>query len=160
MSIHFLPEAASAALASAQVITDPVSVVRELVGNALDARATSVSVQISFNTIGVIQVSDNGHGIAVNERDIVGQRHCTSKIRSLEDLSSLGGRTLGFRGEALASISDMSEDVVISSRVESETVGVSFSVKQSKENRRYCKTLSSDDSTKHPYAASRTYLML
>ena len=137
MSISALPEAATQALVSSQVIIDSVSVVRELVGNALDASASSISVEISANAVDVIQVSDNGHGIAADDRALVGKRHCTSKIRSMADLSALGGKSLGFRGEALASIVEISEKVMLSTRVTQESVGVKYSLKGTSQSLRY-----------------------
>ena len=130
MAISPLPASTACAPGSSLVINDPISVVRELVGNAIDAGASSVHVDVSTNGLDVIQVRDNGSGIAVDDRRMIGQRHCTSKIRSLDDLSKLGGKSLGFRGEALASILEMSDNVIISTCVESDPVGESFSVRQ------------------------------
>lgn len=100
--------------------------VKELIDNALDARATTVNVEISQNTLDVIQVKDNGTGIGVQDRQLLCKRGCTSKIRSLEDLSRLGGSFLGFRGEALASIAELSNAVTITTRIDGEIVGSSL----------------------------------
>ena len=126
MPIEALPENTTRALASSLALNDARSVVKELVDNALDARATAISVEISANTLDVVQVKDNGTGIAVQDRQLVCRRGCTSKIRSLDDLSRLGGSFLGFRGEALACISDLSRSVTVTTRVDGEIVGTAI----------------------------------
>ena len=120
MSIAALPPATVRAIGSGQVLTDSSSVVKELVDNALDARASSISVEISVNTLDTIRVVDNGHGIAPIDRGLLCRRYCTSKISSFEDISSIGGRYLGFRGEALASMAELSGGVTIVTRIEGE----------------------------------------
>ena len=67
-----------------------------------------------------IRVKDNGHGIAPEDRSMICKRYCTSKIRDLEDLHVIGGRFLGFRGEALASAAEMSGRLTICTRIEGE----------------------------------------
>ena len=123
MRIEALPESTTRALSSSLVLIDAKSVVKELIDNALDARASAISVEISANTLDVIQVRDNGTGIAVQDRQLVCRRGCTSKIRSLSDISRLAGSFLGFRGEALASIADLSQSVTVTTRVDGEIVG-------------------------------------
>ena len=120
MSIAVLPAATVRAIGSTQVLTDASSVVKELVDNALDARASSVCVEISVNTLDIIRVIDNGHGIAPIDRGLICRRNCTSKITSFEDISGIGGRFLGFRGEALASMAELSGGVVVTTRIEGE----------------------------------------
>ena len=120
MPIETLPANTICAIGSSQSLTDSNSVVKELVDNAIDAHATAVFVDISTNTIDKIQVKDNGYGIAREDRSVVCKRHCTSKIRSLEDLERLGGRSLGFRGEALASAVEMSGGLTLITRVDGE----------------------------------------
>ncbi|KAH0832798.1 hypothetical protein AYO21_00302 [Fonsecaea monophora] len=126
MPIQALPENTTRLLGSSLALTDARSVVKELVDNALDARATAISVEISNNTLDVIQVKDNGTGIGIQDRQLLCKRGCTSKITSMEDLESLGGSSLGFRGEALASIVELSQAVVITTRVDGEVVGTSI----------------------------------
>ncbi|KAL2444504.1 hypothetical protein ABEF95_016936 [Exophiala dermatitidis] len=126
MPIQALPEATARTVISSLVLNDAKSVVKELVDNALDARATAVSIEISANTLDVIQVKDNGTGIGVEDRQLLCRRGCTSKIRSLEDLSRLGGTFLGFRGEALASIAELSQGLTVTTRVDGEIVGTSL----------------------------------
>ena len=128
MPIYPLSDDTVRVIGSSVVITDSVSVVKELVDNALDARASSIRVEVSLNSLAVIQVKDNGHGIGPEDRPMLGHRYCTSKIRDLKDLATLGGRSLGFRGEALASIANMSGGLTVSTRIEGECVGTSFKV--------------------------------
>ncbi|KAA6415918.1 MAG: hypothetical protein FRX48_00637 [Lasallia pustulata] len=124
MPIAALPPNAVRAIGSSQALTDAASVVKELIDNALDARASAIYVEISANTLDVIQVKDNGHGIGPDDRDMVCRRFYTSKIRDLADLENIGGSSLGFRGEALASAAEMSGGVVVTTRVEGEAVAV------------------------------------
>ena len=126
--IHVLPPTTIRQIGSSQVLTDPSSVVKELIDNAIDARATSIFVEISSNSLDVIQVRDNGHGIAPEDRAMICHRHCTSKIRRFEDLKEVGGKSLGFRGEALASMAEMSGDLGIFTRVEGEPAAVLLKV--------------------------------
>lgn len=126
MPIEALPETTTRALGSTLVLNDAKSVVKELVDNALDARATAISIEISSNTIDTIQVKDNGTGVDVQDRRLLCKRGCTSKIRSLHDLSRLGGTFLGFRGEALASMAELSSVVSVTTRVEGEVVGTAL----------------------------------
>lgn len=128
MPIEALRPATTRLIGSAQVLTDPSSVVKELIDNALDARATSISVEIATNTIDVIQVRDNGHGIAPDDRAMVCRRYCTSKIRSFDDLRRVGGSVLGFRGEALASLAEMSGSLSVMTRVEGEACAVNLKI--------------------------------
>ena len=125
MSIQALPETAVRAIGASQVLTDPSAVVKELVDNALDARATSIAVEIHANTLDVIQVRDNGHGIPPQDRPLVARRYCTSKLTDADDLASIGGSSLGFRGEALTSAAEMSGGMTVSTRVEGEQVATS-----------------------------------
>lgn len=128
MSIHALPQTAVRAIGSSQTLTDPASVVKELIDNAIDARATSVSIDISANTLDVIQVRDNGHGIAPDDRPLVARRYCTSKIKDEKDLAKIGGSFLGFRGEALSSAAEMSGGIIITTRVEGEDIATAMKI--------------------------------
>jgi len=121
-SIKALPPSTAKHLGSSQVLVDPSSVVKELVENSLDARAMAVFVEISANTIDIIQVRDNGHGIPPHDRPLVCRRYCTSKIRDFDDLKEVGGKWLGFRGEAMASLAELSGSLRITTRVEGEPV--------------------------------------
>ncbi|KAE8421932.1 hypothetical protein BDV36DRAFT_18615 [Aspergillus pseudocaelatus] len=126
MPITALPQTTVRAIGSTSVISDPCSVVKELLDNSLDASATSISIEISSNAIDVIQVKDNGHGIPSGDHALVCKRTFTSKIQTVEDLRTLGGKSLGFRGEALASAAEVSDSVTITTRVEEEMVGTSI----------------------------------
>jgi DNA mismatch repair ATPase MutL len=126
MPIVALPDFTVRAIGSSLVLNDACSVVKELVDNALDASATSIIVEISLDALDVIQVKDNGHGIGIEDRQLVCKRGCTSKIRTMADLEKLGGSSLGFRGEALASVAELSETVVLTTRVDGEIVGTTL----------------------------------
>lgn len=122
--IKALPPTTVRQLGSSQVLVDPSSVVKELVENALDARATAIFVDIAANTIDSTQVKDNGHGIPAEDRSLICRRYCTSKIRDFDELRDVGGKWLGFRGEAMASMAEMSGALGIITRVEGEPVAV------------------------------------
>lgn len=126
MPITALPPTTIRAIGATSVISDPCSVVKELVDNALDASATSIFVDISANTVDLIQVKDNGHGIPSSDHSVVCKRAYTSKIETVEDLREVGAKHLGFRGEALASMVEVSGGVTVSTRVNSELVGSSI----------------------------------
>ncbi|KAK6434427.1 hypothetical protein LTR95_009391 [Oleoguttula sp. CCFEE 5521] len=130
MSILALPPSTVRTIGSSQVLTDPSAVVKELVDNALDAGASIISVELHANTLDMVQVRDNGHGIAPQDRALVARRHCTSKITSEDELSAIGGTSLGFRGEALASAAEMSGGLVITTRVEGEQVATALMINQ------------------------------
>ncbi|KAJ8119034.1 hypothetical protein OPT61_g100 [Boeremia exigua] len=131
--IAALPPSTVRQLGSHQLLTDPSSVVKELIDNALDARAKNIFVDITANTIDSIQVKDDGHGIPNEDRALACRRYCTSKIRDFHDLKQVGGKWLGFRGEALASVADMSGTVLITTRVEGEPVAVKLTFQRNGE---------------------------
>ncbi|CAZ84270.1 unnamed protein product [Tuber melanosporum] len=122
MGIQALPDTAVRALGSGQVLTDPVSLIKELLDNSLDALATAISIEVSQNTLDVLQVKDNGHGIPTEDREFVAMRHCTSKITDFEEIQDC--RSLGFRGEALASAAELAGGLVITTMVEGEKVAM------------------------------------
>lgn len=105
--IHVLDEATIDKIAAGEVVERPSSVVKELVENAIDAGATSITVEIKEGGISFIRITDNGSGISADQIRTAFLRHATSKISSAEDLSSIG--SLGFRGEALSSISAVAQ---------------------------------------------------
>ncbi|CCU79006.1 DNA mismatch repair protein/mutL [Blumeria hordei DH14] len=121
MSIAPLPESTVRLLGSTQVLTTPTSLVKELIDNAIDANATSIDIIISPNTLDKIELRDNGHGIQREDFDSLGKRGHTSKLRSFEDLKSIGGTSLGFRGEALFSAIQLGK-VTITSKCEGEQI--------------------------------------
>ncbi|MFH2042974.1 MAG: DNA mismatch repair endonuclease MutL [Acidobacteriota bacterium] len=104
--IRILPPGLSVKIAAGEVIECPGSVVKELVENALDAEATDIRVVLLEGGKGSIQVTDNGLGMSPEDAGLCFERHSTSKIQTDEDLNAIA--TLGFRGEALASISSVS----------------------------------------------------
>jgi DNA mismatch repair protein MutL len=120
-SIRILAPDVSARIAAGEVIERPVSVVRELLDNAIDAGATRVTFEIEDGGVGLIRITDDGRGIPPEQVELAFERHATSKIEALNDLAHV--HTLGFRGEALPSIA-AAADVEIVTRSASEPVGV------------------------------------
>lgn len=120
-----LPSSTTRLLGSPLVITTPATLVKELLDNAIDAKATTVEVLISPDTISKIEVRDNGIGIHSNDYDSLGRHGHTSKLRSFEELRTHGSKTLGFRGEALAAANTMAKITVIT-RTAEDPVGATL----------------------------------
>ncbi len=116
MKINVLSTEISNMIAAGEVVERPASVIKELVENSIDAGATSVTVEIKKGGIQYMRVTDNGCGIDADEIETAFKRHATSKVKTALDLDAIG--TLGFRGEALASIAAVSKVEIFSKTAE------------------------------------------
>ena len=123
--IHLLPDSVANQIAAGEVIQRPASVLKELVENSLDAGATSIKVVIKDAGRTLIQIIDNGKGMSQTDARMAFERHATSKISSADDLFSL--KTMGFRGEALASIAAVAQVELRTHRAEDE-LGVKIEI--------------------------------
>lgn len=128
--IQLLDESTIEKIAAGEVVERPSSVVKELVENAIDAKATFITVEIKEGGLSFIRITDNGCGIDKDQVRLAFLRHSTSKIRSVEDLMCI--RSLGFRGEALASISAVAQ-VELITRPRGALTGVRYVIEGSKE---------------------------
>lgn len=117
-AVRILPEDVANKIAAGEVVERPASVVKELLENALDAGATRIAVRVVAAGRRLIEVTDNGHGMSEQNALLAIERHATSKIRSATDLE--GVRTMGFRGEALASIASVSRFVLTTRRAKDD----------------------------------------
>ncbi|MDR3606468.1 MAG: DNA mismatch repair endonuclease MutL [Oligoflexia bacterium] len=124
--VQVLPPQVAERIAAGEVIERPASVVKELIENSIDAGATEISVNLEDGGKSLIEITDNGHGIAPEDLVICIRRHATSKLSSLDDLERIV--TLGFRGEALPSIGAVA-DVELLSRAKNEESAAALSIR-------------------------------
>lgn len=122
-----LPDSTIQKIAAGEVITKPFNVVKELLENSIDAGATNIKIFIDQGGLRLIEIIDNGHGMARENAELLCQRYTTSKLSSVDDLSRIS--TFGFRGEALASISEMADVEVRSHNTSVEDLGWQASYK-------------------------------
>jgi DNA mismatch repair protein MutL len=126
--IQLLPDNIANQIAAGEVIQRPASAVKELLENAVDAGATEINLMVNDAGKALIQVIDNGKGMSETDARMAFERHATSKIRNIEDLFKI--KTMGFRGEALASIAAVAQVELKSKRAEDET-GVFIEIENS-----------------------------
>jgi DNA mismatch repair protein MutL len=127
MPIRRLPQDVAAKIAAGEVVERPAAVVKELVENAIDAAARQIRVDLMGGGLDLIRVTDDGAGLAREDLPLAFARHATSKIGALDDLERI--TTLGFRGEALASVAAVSSVTLVSRPVEAE-IGAQISVNE------------------------------
>ncbi|HQU58795.1 MAG TPA: DNA mismatch repair endonuclease MutL, partial [Saprospiraceae bacterium] len=126
--IQLLPDAIANQIAAGEVIQRPASVVKELVENSIDAGSTSVKLVVKDAGKTLIQVIDNGCGMSETDARMSFERHATSKIRKAEDLFAI--RTMGFRGEALASVAAVAQ-VEMRTRRQTDELGARLVIEDS-----------------------------
>lgn len=127
--IHLLPDSVANQIAAGEVVQRPSSVIKELVENSIDAGATQVQVIVEDAGKSLVQVIDNGKGMSETDARLAFERHATSKISEAKDLFAL--RTMGFRGEALASIAAVAQ-VELRTRAADKDLGVSIIIEGSR----------------------------
>jgi DNA mismatch repair protein MutL len=123
--IKLLPDSVANQIAAGEVIQRPASVVKELVENAIDAKATEITINIIDAGRTLIQIIDNGFGMSETDARLSFERHSTSKLKHIDDLFSL--KTMGFRGEALASVSSVAQ-VILKTKREEDELGIEINI--------------------------------
>jgi DNA mismatch repair protein MutL len=127
--IKLLPDSVANQIAAGEVVQRPASVIKELMENSIDAGSTSITVNIKDAGRTLIQIIDNGCGMSDTDARMSFERHATSKIKSADDLFAI--RTMGFRGEALASIAAIAE-VNVKTRKQEDSIGTSITISASR----------------------------
>lgn len=128
--IHLLSQQLANMIAAGEVVERPASVAKELVENAIDAGSRRVTVEIKSGGVAYLRVTDDGHGIAYDDVPLAFKRHATSKLYTEEDLTCI--RTLGFRGEALASVASVAKVDLFTCTPDNDT-GVQYSIEAGEE---------------------------
>ncbi|MDY5969639.1 MAG: DNA mismatch repair endonuclease MutL, partial [Bacteroidales bacterium] len=123
--INLLPDSVANQIAAGEVVDRPASAVKELLENAIDAGATKVDLIVKDAGRSLIKVVDNGSGMSENDARLCFERHATSKIHRADDLFAI--RTMGFRGEALASIAAVAQ-VEMKTRLHDQELGTLIEV--------------------------------
>ncbi len=127
--IKILPDNLANQIAAGEVVERPASVIKELVENSIDAGATRIQIDVELGGRRLMRVSDDGEGMMRDDAVLAFERHATSKIKTLEDLSAIG--TLGFRGEALASVASVAK-VELITKTENDTAATRVSIEGGK----------------------------
>jgi DNA mismatch repair protein MutL len=127
--IQLLPDSVANQIAAGEVIQRPASVIKELVENAVDAGASTINVIVVDAGRTIIQVIDDGCGMSETDARLAFERHATSKIKKADDLFSL--KTMGFRGEALASIAAVAQ-IELKTRLKGEELGTHLYISASR----------------------------
>lgn len=129
MSIRLLDESTISKIAAGEIIENPASIVKELVENSIDANSDNIIIEIKGNSTDYIKITDNGDGFNEEDIEIAFLRHSTSKLETIDDLQKI--RTLGFRGEALASIANISK-IKLMTKTENDLAGSSILIENGK----------------------------
>lgn len=128
-NIVLLDELTINKIAAGEVVERPASVIKEMVENSIDACATNINIEVKSGGISYIRITDNGKGILKDDMEMAFERHATSKIRNADDLKEV--KSMGFRGEALASIAAIA-NVEMISRTKDEEIGNKIVVESGK----------------------------
>ncbi|MBU5669047.1 DNA mismatch repair endonuclease MutL [Peptoniphilus sp. MSJ-1] len=129
MSIKLLDESTISKIAAGEIIENPASIVKELVENSIDAKADNIIIEIKGSSTDFIKITDNGCGFNEEDLEIAFLRHSTSKLETIDDLQKI--RTLGFRGEALASIANISK-IKLMTKTNNDLAGTSILIENGK----------------------------
>jgi len=149
--IQLLPDNVANQIAAGEVVQRPASAIKELIENAIDAGADKIKLIVKDAGKSLIQVIDNGCGMSVTDARLCFERHATSKIRKAEDLFAI--RTMGFRGEAMASIAAIAQVELKTRRIEDE-LGTVVEIEGSKS----CQSISRSCCCWNKYFSQKSFL--